>query len=153
VSTTTKRTVCPQGAVRWLPQAFSKTPRWRKVQTAKIRTTKKRARGAPARDDFTHNAVNECNRDVSPTMGKAPNHTTFRISVPTGIWALVRGLFTLKPNCPSMAALREEIQTGAERRHWQKLIDRRTQLLRVYRSGRLGASDRANRRGLRYSLV
>ena len=42
----------------------------------------------------------------------------------------------------SMAALRVEVQTGAERRHWQKLIDRRKQLLRIYRSGRLGSSDR-----------
>jgi len=48
----------------------------------------------------------------------------------------------------SMAALREEVQMGVERRHWQKLIDRRTQLLRIYRSGRLGASDRAITRGL-----
>lgn len=48
----------------------------------------------------------------------------------------------------SMGMLREEIQTGAEKVHWQKLIDRRTQLLRAYRSGRLGASDRAIARGL-----
>jgi hypothetical protein len=48
----------------------------------------------------------------------------------------------------SMAMLREEIQTGAERKHWQKLLDRRTQLMKIYRSGRLGASDRAITRGL-----
>lgn len=52
----------------------------------------------------------------------------------------------------SMAMLREEIQTGAEKKHWEKLITRRTQLLRIYRSGRLGASDRAITRGLLISI-
>jgi cyanophycinase-like exopeptidase len=51
----------------------------------------------------------------------------------------------------SMAALRVEVQTGAERRHWQKLIDRRKQLLRIYRSGRLGSSDRLITSKLAYS--
>jgi RHS repeat-associated protein len=46
----------------------------------------------------------------------------------------------------SMAAYRDEVQrglTGKGRVHWEKLITRRTQLMRIYRSGRLGASDRA----------
>jgi len=51
----------------------------------------------------------------------------------------------------SMAALRDEIQTGQKvggKDHWVKLIQRRKNLMRVYRSGRLGASDRAITRGL-----
>ena len=51
----------------------------------------------------------------------------------------------------SMAALREEIQTGQKvggKTHWIKVAESRTRLLRIYRSGRLGASDRAITRGL-----
>lgn len=46
----------------------------------------------------------------------------------------------------SMAALREEIQTGQKvggKSHWIKVYENRTRLMRIYRSGRLGASDRA----------
>jgi hypothetical protein len=46
----------------------------------------------------------------------------------------------------SMAAFRDEVQSGATgkaRVHWQKLIDRSKQLMKIYRSGRLVAYDRA----------
>lgn len=43
----------------------------------------------------------------------------------------------------SMAMFREEVQTGVERKHWEKLITRRKQLMRIYLSGRLNWTDRA----------
>jgi len=48
----------------------------------------------------------------------------------------------------SMAMFREEVQTGAAKKHWIKLLERRTQLMKIYRSGRLGSSDRLITRGL-----
>jgi RHS repeat-associated protein len=62
----------------------------------------------------------------------------------------------LRPNAgvgdgSSMAAFREEVQTGAKvggRSHGLKLIERRTQLMRLYRSGRLNPTDRAIAKGL-----
>jgi hypothetical protein len=55
----------------------------------------------------------------------------------------------------SMAAFRDEVQSGATgkaRIHWEKLITRRRNLVRIYRSGRLGASDRAITRFLLVSI-